>query len=478
MRDLTRESDVVSISPVVTPIPFRDPAAAFAPFAGEAMAVLLDSALVGPRARFSYIATDPVRTIRCTSHPWIVTVDGLARAADPFATVKAELAGFSANADNYQGSGPAPFLGGAVGFFSYELGGVLEPAQPPKDKPWPVDMVIGIYDTIAAFDLERKHAWVIAHDLPGVGGRRPAATRADALARDLGTAVLPAPQGTREGRWRAETPRAVHEMRVGATIEAIQSGDIYQANISQRFLADIPEGISSFDLYLRLRSTTPAPFAAFINAGDGLQILSASPERFLKLDPDGNVETRPIKGTRPRGKNAADDQRLAAELLASTKDRAENLMIVDLLRNDLARVCTPGSIKVPVLCGLETFPNVHHLVSVVTGRLRAGITSTDLLCATFPGGSVTGAPKIKAMEVIRGLEPTARGPYCGTIAWLGFDGAMDSSIVIRTLVPNGRSLVAQAGGGIVAESDPAQEYEESLAKVRPLLGIFGNGVVA
>ena len=232
---------------------------------------------------------------------------------------------------------PHLILGGAVGFFSYELGGMLEPAQPPKDKPWPVDMVMGIYDTIAAFDLERKEAWVIAHDLPGAAGRAPAARRGNALAGDLGTAALPAPEGALEGRWRAETPRSVHEM---------------------------------------------------------------------------------------------------------------------------------------------AFPAVHHIVSVVTGRGAAGITSTDVLRAVFPGGSVTGAPKIKAMEIIRGLEPTARGPYCGSIAWLGFDGAMDSSIVIRTLARNGRSVVAQAGGGIVAESDPAQEYEESLAKVRPLLKVVGNGVIS
>ena len=186
------------------------------------------------------------------------------------------------------------------------------------------------------------------------------------------------------------------------------------------------------------------------------------------------IETRPIKGTRPRGASPEADRTLAQELVASAKDRAENLMIVDLLRNDLARVCIPGSVAVPVLCGLETFPTVHHLVSVVTGQLRRDATAVDLLRAAFPGGSITGAPKIKAMEVIHAHEPGARGPYCGTIAWLGFDGAMDSSIVIRTLVRQGTSLVAQAGGGIVAESDPAREYEESVLKVNPLLGVLDS----
>jgi para-aminobenzoate synthetase component 1 len=458
----------VAPAPTVLSIPFRDPATAFRPFAQQDMAVLLDSALPGAQGRYSYIAVDPFKIIRCTPHPWRVTVDGAPRDADAFTVLAEELAPF-----RDLPAGPTPFSGGAVGFFAYELGGALERLPIPKTTPWPLDMAMGLYDTVAAFDLETRSAWIIAHD---VAGRAAPETRAAQLAKSLGTEslateiTLPPLSGT----WRAEVTRETYEGTVAATIEAIRAGDIYQANITQRFLAEIPASTRSYDLYLRLRAATPAPFAAYINAGDGLHILSASPERFLHADAQGRIETRPIKGTRPRGATPSEDGLLARELQNSGKDRAENLMIVDLLRNDLARVCVPGSVTVPVLCGLETFPAVHHLVSVVTGQLRAGARQADLLRAAFPGGSITGAPKIRAMEIIRDLEPAARGPYCGTIAWMGFDGAMDSSIVIRTLVRRGTTLVAQAGGGIVAESDPAREFEESVTKVKPLLSVLAS----
>jgi len=452
---------------VVLSIPFRNPAAAFAPLAGQEMAILLDSALPSAQGRFSYIAVDPFRVIRCTPYPWRVSIDGEPQDHDAFVTLATALEQFSTQ----PAYGPVPFMGGAIGFFSYELGGVLEATPKPKTIDGPADMVVGLYDTLAAFDLEKREAWVIARDLPGVFGRQSAAARAEQLARTLGTAELSVPSPI-TGQWQAETSRAAHETSVAETIAAIHAGDIYQANITQRFLADVPSNIDSFALYLNLRAATPAPFAAFINAGGGFHIMSASPERFLRMDANGAVETRPIKGTRPRGASGAEDEAMAAELLTSSKDRAENLMIVDLLRNDLARVCVPGSVGVPVLCGLETFPAVHHLVSVVTGQLRAEANAVALLRAAFPGGSVTGAPKIKAMEVIHNHEPAARGPYCGAIAWLGFDGAMDSSIVIRTLVRHGERLMAQAGGGIVAESHPGREYDESVTKVKPLLGVL------
>lgn len=448
-------------APLITPIPFRDPATAFAPLAERPMAMLLDSALPGMQARFSYIVALPLRTIRCTPSPWHVSIDGKSFSGDPFTALRAELGRWRA------APGQFPFMGGAVGFLSYELGGVIEAQPAPKTRPWASDLVMGIYDTVVAFDHERREACIIAHHTPD---RPEAAERTERLRESLGTQAMTCPSPV-TGRWRSEMSFADYHEAVARTIEAITRGDIYQANITQRFVAEIPASTSSFDLYLRLRAATPAPFAAFINTGD-MQVISASPERFLKLDADGLVETRPIKGTRRRGTFPAEDKALVAELLASPKDRAENLMIADLLRNDLARTCAPGTVAVPILCGLETFPAVHHLVSVVTGRLSAGKDALDLLCAAFPGGSVTGAPKIKAMEIIHAREPAARGPYCGAIAWLGFDGAMDSSIVIRTLVRGGTTVVAQAGGGIVAESDPAHEYEESLVKVRPLLGVL------
>jgi para-aminobenzoate synthetase component 1 len=231
--------------------------------------------------------------------------------------------------------------------------------------------------------------------------------------------------------------------------------------------------LDAWGLYQRLRRRNPAPFAAYLDTGD-VQIVSASPERFLELK-GRQVETRPIKGTRPRGSTTEEDARLGDELLASEKDRAENVMIVDLLRNDLSRVCRDHSVLTPEICALESFATVHHLVSTVTGELRPGLDAVDLLRATFPGGSITGAPKIRAMEIIAELEPTRRGPYCGAIGWVGCDGRMDTSITIRTYAIKERQVAFQAGGGIVADSDPAAEYEETLDKARALIEALRGG---
>jgi para-aminobenzoate synthetase component 1 len=264
---------------------------------------------------------------------------------------------------------------------------------------------------------------------------------------------------------------------VRRTIDYIEAGDIYQANITQRFQAPLPPGFEAggpgrLALYDALRRRNPATFAAFVDFGETV-LLSSSPERFLKVA--GNrIETRPIKGTRPRGADPAEDTALAGELLASEKDRAENLMIVDLLRNDLGRVAKLGSVKVPVLFGLESYATVHHLVSVVTAELDAGRKAVDLLRAAFPGGSVTGAPKIRAMEIIAELEPTARGPYCGAIGYLSATGAMDTNIVIRTVLIDGDRISFQVGGGIVADSDPEAEYQETLVKARALRETLAN----
>jgi para-aminobenzoate synthetase component 1 len=440
--------------PLVIPIPYRDPLAAFAPLAMEPMAVLLDSAERTAQGRYSYIAVRPFKVVRASPDPWRVTVDRQPSNDDPFFAVAKILA----DCRRAKTALPAPFGGGAIGFFAYELGGVLERLPQPRAEFLAADMVVGFYDKVAAFDHVERKAWIIAPD--EVGGQQ--------LSAALGS-IAPTAAKAWDAVWRQETSRADHERKVAEIIEFIRAGDIFQANLTHRFIADTPRDLDWFTLYQRLRSAAPAPFGAFFNAGDGIHLLSASPERFLSLTADGHVETRPIKGTRPRGKTQAEDVRLAAELRASPKDRAENLMIVDLLRNDLARVCRPGSIAVPVLHGLESFPAVHHLVSVVTGALRSEATAMDLLRACFPGGSVTGAPKIRAMEVIHALEAGPRGPYCGVMAWLGFDGAMDSSIVIRALVGDERKVYAQAGGGIVADSNPAQEYEESLTKAAPML---------
>jgi para-aminobenzoate synthetase component 1 len=253
----------------------------------------------------------------------------------------------------------------------------------------------------------------------------------------------------------------------------IIAGDIFQANLSQRFEAPLEE--DPWRLYRRLREVNPAPFAAYLEF-DGVAVASASPERFLLLDTAGQVETRPIKGTRPRGVSPEHDAALSRALHDSGKDRAENLMIVDLLRNDLSRTCAPGTVRVPELFALEGFRTVHHLVSTVTGTLAPGHEATDLLATTFPGGSITGAPKVRAMEIIAELEPSRRGIYCGSIGYLSVTGAMDTSIVIRTFVCLAGRAFFSAGGGIVADSDPAQEYEETLDKARALIGALAGAV--
>ena len=249
----------------------------------------------------------------------------------------------------------------------------------------------------------------------------------------------------------------------------IASGDLFQANLTACCSTTWPEQSSALELFLRVRQACPAPFAGLVIAENGEALLSSSPERFLRMDPGGRIQTRPIKGTRPRHSSPERDADLAADLVCSAKDRAENVMIVDLLRNDLGRVCRPGSIEVPQLLGLESYPSVHHLTSVVEGQLQPGLTWVDLLEACWPGGSITGAPKLRACQRLQELEPTSRGPYCGSLIHLDWDGRFDSNILIRSLIRQGSSLRAHAGCGIVADSDPDGEAEELLWKLQPLL---------
>jgi para-aminobenzoate synthetase component 1 len=254
--------------------------------------------------------------------------------------------------------------------------------------------------------------------------------------------------------------------------EYIVAGDIFQANLSQRFEAPLAE--SAWSLYSRLRRRNPAPFAAFLDFPE-VVVVSASPERFLRVDRQGHVETRPIKGTRPRGIGPEHDAALGQALAESAKDRAENLMIVDLMRNDLSRVCAPGTVRVSELFSLEHYATVHHLVSTVVGELAPGADALDLLRAAFPGGSITGAPKLRAMEVIAELEPSRRGVYCGTIGYVSVTGEIDTSIAIRTAVVQDGRVYFSAGGGIVADSDPGQEYLETIDKARALIDVLAEG---
>ncbi|MCG5237510.1 aminodeoxychorismate synthase component I [Xanthobacter oligotrophicus] len=454
---------------LIVEIPYRDPFAVLHAFADAPYCAFLDSAAEGDaRARWSYLGADPFQVI--TSAADGVRVDGRIVPGHPFDVLAVALAASAVPAE----PSPVPFRGGAMGYLGYELGRHLERLPAPRPaRPAVPELVLGLYDTVLAFDRLERRAYIVSTGRPehGAAAKARAQVRAEAFRRRLETApaIAPAPDFSLTGRFVPEQPRAQVEASVARVIEYIRAGDIFQANLTQQMRAARPQGLTDLALYARLRALSPSPFAAFLRAGPDLAVLSASPERFLSLDPDGRVETRPIKGTRRRSLDPQEDARLAAALVASEKDQAENLMIVDLLRNDLSRVCKVGSVKVPALCALETFASVHHLVSVVEGRLKDGLGPVDLLTACFPGGSITGAPKIRAMEIIHELEPVPRGVYCGSVCWIGFDGAMDSSIVIRTITRAGETLLAQAGGGIVADSDPADEYEESLVKLSPML---------
>ncbi len=426
------------LRPCVRPIPWRDPLAAFAPHADTPGAALLTG------GRFAILAPRPTRLIE----------GGFPELAAALAARPAALP-------------PAfgPFAGGAVGYFGYELGATLERLPPPAaEGPSLPDLRFGLFDAAAIFDLGTRTAAVVS-----VGG----APLAEALAAEIAAAPELPPETPWEAvAWTPAWHRAEYEARVRRVLEYIRAGDIFQANLAQRFTAPRPAGMSAFALFRKLCRVNPAPFAAFLCVDAARAVVSASPERFLKVSAEGGVrrvETRPIKGTRPRGRTPEEDARLAAELRASAKDRAENLMIVDLLRNDLSRTAALGSVRVPALWTVESFAAVHHLVSVVTAEPRPEVPTLDILRQAFPGGSITGAPKVRAMEIIAELEGARRGPYCGAIGWLGDDGAMDTAIAIRTVVVDGDTLSVSAGGGIVADSVPAEEYRETLVKAAALL---------
>jgi para-aminobenzoate synthetase component 1 len=436
--------------------------------------LLLDSAARGgTMGRYSYLSADPSEI--WTTHPTDGR-DALHQAAEYLAENRRDPI-----------PGLPPFQCGVAGFLGYEFGRRLERLPAPRaDNLHLPDAWLGAYEWVVAWDHLEGKAWLIGRRGSGKAGTSPLSTwwrggqgvrapegrfreilrrmRGPASAQRTAPVIERVTPEFRSGFTRDEYLRSVERVR-----QYILAGDIFQANLSQRFEAPWPD--EPFDFYRRLMAVNPAPFAAFFR-GDGFAVASASPERFLRVDSEGQVETRPIKGTRPRGATAEEDGRLAEDLLASAKDRAENVMIVDLLRNDLSKVCQPGSVEVPTLCALESHPTVHHLASIVTGRLEAGRTAADLLRAAFPGGSITGAPKVRAMEILTELEPVARGVYCGAIGWLSVTGGMDTSIAIRTVTLQDGRAYFHAGGGIVADSEPALEYQETLDKAAGIRRAF------
>ena len=457
--------------------------------------LLLDSASAGsglPEARalgrYSFLSADPAAVVRSKGRVAQLLESGAWR--EPEGDALDVARGWLGDIRMPPVPGLPPFQGGVAGYVGYDYGAVLERIPPTRyDDLALADVVLGLYDWVISWDHQAGTAWLISIGVPGCGderGQRAEARRRMVLERldSPGPRAAPRPGVGREPWPRGPAAPAypsdaaagiglrstfTHRGYLDAVArvrEYIVAGDIFQANLSQRFQA--PLGEPPFELYRRLRRRNPAPFAAYL-AFDEVTVLSASPERFLRLDPDGQVETRPIKGTRPRGLGPMHDAALGRALAESEKDRAENVMIVDLLRNDLSRVCRAGTVRVPELFALEQHPTVHHLVSTVLGDLEPDADPVDLIRAAFPGGSITGAPKVRAMEIIAELEPTRRGVYCGSIGYLSATGAMDTSIVIRTFVLRDGELYFQAGGGIVADSDPELEYRETLDKAAGLI---------
>jgi para-aminobenzoate synthetase component 1 len=452
--------------------PAPDPGRAFEQLTNLPHVLFLDSARHSDLGRYSFLAADPFE--------WI---SSRGAHSDPFPVLAERLQQWSME----RVPDLPPFQGGAAGVFGYDLCHHLEKLPRPRIDDFEIpDLAVGFYDWVLAFDHLQNRAWIISTGVPETDPSRRlrrARTRLEMVRTFLSSKPevfsnyqppgrcqvatqypLPLPESL-TSNFSAET----YLQTVGRAIEYIRAGDCFQVNIAQRLL--MPQKEHPARLYRRLRQCNSAPFAGYLHMDDFV-LASASPERFLRVD-KGEVEARPIKGTRPRMTDPAQNDVQVKELMASAKDRAENIMIVDLLRNDLGRVCEYGTVQVPALCRLESYQYVHHLVSEVRGLLREGLGPIDLLQAAFPGGSVTGAPKIRALEIIAELEPTARGPYCGSLAYLGFDGSMDSSILIRTFTVGRGWVQFPVGGGIVADSDPEREYEETLHKAEGMIRALG-----
>ncbi len=442
-------------APYVQEIVYWEPSRLAERLRGQKHLTLLESVLRQEHlGRYSFLACNPRLTL--TAESGKAFLDGVMQDEAPLKL----LDGLLAQHRKPHVQGLPPFQGGFAGFIAYEFGKNLEPRARIADfAPLCPEIMLHLYDTVVAFDHMQERAWIIAED----------PREADAHEKLLN--LKPDARGPQSiAGWASNFTREDYERAVARTVEYILDGDVFQANITQCFTAAIPESFDALAFYLRLRETNPATFAAFLDYGD-IQIASSSPERLLNFN-GKTVEARPIKGTRRRDADPARDAALIAELASSRKDRAENVMIVDLLRNDLSRVCAPGSVRVPVLCGLESYASVHHLTSVITGELRDGKSVGDLIAATFPGGSVTGAPKIRAMEIIAEIERVPRGVYCGSIGYIGLNGHVDLNIAIRTAMFSKGVARVQGGGGITARSNPAAEYEESLVKVKRIMEAF------
>jgi para-aminobenzoate synthetase component 1 len=446
-----------------------DPEAAFERLRGRRGLFWLDSSRRGPGGgRYSVMGCEPFSVFRSRGSEWSVERQGCPTErgrGDPLGELERMLLVYQVDGD---AEGPVPFRCGAVGYLGYGFGAQVEPAgggEPagPLDPP---DAHWAWHDAAAVWDHGSGRAWLV-----GAGWRRPPAAAIAELAGWLaGAGSPPAVPPPPAGEFQSDFTREGFLEAVGSVRERIAAGEIYQMNLAQRFSGPLSEDPAQ--LYRRLRRLNPSPMSAYLDAGD-CAVLSSSPERFLSLS-NKRIRTFPIKGTRPRGETAEEDARLRRELVASAKERAELLMIVDLLRNDLGRVSRFGSVRVRRLHDLETFATVHHLVGEVEGEVLPGVGPSALLRAVFPGGSITGAPKIRARRIISEVEPVPRGVFSGSIGYWSACGRVDLNIAIRTIVCHGGRASFHVGAGIVWDSDPASEFAETLAKGRALLAALGG----
>ncbi|AEW74168.1 Para-aminobenzoate synthase component 1 [Enterobacter ludwigii] len=441
------------LPPTVISLPWRSDAAEFwfARLSHLPFAMLLHSGYADhPYSRFDILVADPLQTLITQGN---VTTTGETHSTDdPLSLLQQALDALGLTVPQ---NPDLPFQGGALGLFGYDLGRRFEtlPETAQDDIPLP-DMAVGLYDWAIIVDHHKQAVSLLSHQ--------------DVSAR-LAWLEAQVPVATADfhltSAWRANMTAREYAAKFEQVQGYLQSGDCYQVNLAQRFQATC-EG-DEWQAFTRLNATNRAPFSAFLRLEQGA-ILSLSPERFIHLA-DGTIQTRPIKGTLPRLADPVADRQQAEKLAASLKDRAENLMIVDLMRNDIGRVAVPGSVRVPELFVVEPFPAVHHLVSTITAQLPASRTACDLLRAAFPGGSITGAPKVRAMEIIDELEPHRRNAWCGSIGYISLCGTLDTSITIRTLTACNGNLYCSAGGGIVADSQVDAEYQETFDKVNRIL---------
>jgi len=462
-------------APIYKAIPYQSPQSVFSLFSDDNWAIWLDSAdadhVESDRSRYSYIAVDPFETL--VSRQGQLFCNDQPIAGEAFSVLKEKLAFYRLDR-----IAELPALQtGALGYWAYDLCHYLEPVpfHREHDEIKPPEMAIGFYDIILAFDHQMKQAWIIASGFPEKTGSqhlKRAEARIQAFVRRLrevpssSEVLMPIGQDGGASHLRSNFSQEAYQQTIKRVIDYIKEGDIFEANLSQRFSLELTPDFKAYTLYTQLRRLNPAPFSAFMRIDDCV-IASSSPERFIQLH-DGQAETRPIKGTRSRGSDAESDREQVSSLLNSQKDRAENIMIVDLMRNDFSKVCIDTSVNVTQLCALESFEQVHHLVSAIKGRLRQAYTAVDLLKACFPAGSITGAPKVRAMQIIAELEPHARGIYCGSLGYISMTGDMDTSVVIRTYVMCDKQLSFHGGGAIVLDSKPEEEYRETLVKVAAL----------